>query len=373
MENGRIRLNGSFIIDPETHKVIEMQSLTAPESMPAVPTGAEIISPAPAPGREPIDEESFRRGVDYGEWEEKSAAAAPAGLRDVDQGEWEQPPVGAEKIETGIEYKTSLSDKNELLLNGEPVISPNGEIVKVEGGGDITHEIKSLPGGKVLIENQVIVDPTTKRAISRIDFNSLGLSEDNLHYAHTGPNYLVPGEQIIYLDGKRIYSARLIPKINLDGGPLQIETLPDGKIKIEGNIIVDPKTNFATVIETPSSQPEAHNFERFDVSEKQVPGGVEQEVISHEVQTDLTGRENLNMAEVEKLFNKGKISDFDRLGLQNWSRVISGDLEKLKSMDPNSSDYRVLKNAIRKTVEMIENTHNKNRNLFTPELKKLLK
>ena len=253
MENGRIRLNGSFIIDPETHKVIEMQSLTAPESMPAVPTGAEIISPAPAPGREPIDEESFRRGVDYGDWKEKSAAAAPAGLRDVDQGEWEQPPVGAEKIETGIEYKTSLSDKNELLLNGEPVISPNGEIVKVEGGGDITHEIKSLPGGKVLIENQVIVDPTTKRAISRIDFNSLGLSEDNLHYAHTGPNYLVPGEQIIYLDGKRIYSARLIPKINLDGGPLQIETLPDGKIKIEGNIIVDPKTNFATVIETPSS------------------------------------------------------------------------------------------------------------------------
>jgi len=96
-------------------------------------------------------------------------------------------------------------------------------------------------------------------------------------------------------------------------------------------------------------------------------------VISHEVQTDLTGRENLNMAEVEKLFNKGKISDFDRLGLQNWSRVISGDLEKLKTMDPNSSDYRVLKNAIRKTVEMIENTHNKNRNLFTPELKKLLK
>jgi len=96
-------------------------------------------------------------------------------------------------------------------------------------------------------------------------------------------------------------------------------------------------------------------------------------VISHEVQTDLTGRENLNMAEVEKLFNKGKISDFDRLGLQNWSRVISGDLEKLKSMDPDSSNYRVLKNDIRKTVEMIENTHNKNINLFTPELKKLLK
>lgn len=121
--------------------------------------------------------------------------------------------------------------------------------------------------------------------------------------------------------------------------------------------------------EKPSGTPK-HDFKKFEVSQKETQGDKEfvrvERVVSDDFQSDLTGKENLNMEEINKL----DLSDDQIKALKLNSRVISGRLAKLETIDHNSPEAQTLRNTIRQTIEINERAYGKD--IFAPEIKNIL-
>jgi hypothetical protein len=121
--------------------------------------------------------------------------------------------------------------------------------------------------------------------------------------------------------------------------------------------------------EKPSGTPK-HDFKKFEVSQKETQGDKEfvrvERVVSDDFQSDLTGKENLNMEEINKL----DLSDDQIKALKLNSRVISGRLAKLETIDHNSPEAQTLRNTIRQTIKINERAYGKD--IFAPEIKNIL-
>ena len=91
----------------------------------------------------------------------------------------------------------------------------------------------------------------------------------------------------------------------------------------------------------------------------------------YEIQRYLTGNENLNMDGFKEVVSNSSWIQLTAENLRNHSRIISGYLDQLGKMDPNSSEAGTVKDAIRKIVEMDEKVY-KTKKLFSPAIKKLL-
>lgn len=204
-----------------------------------------------------------------------------------------------------------------------------------------------------------------------------GLSESQMeNIRNYSPDKVVPAPPDNLPTGITEQDFLETPSEEISGG--QIPGTPDAaeRMDIESEIMKEQQEEYDRVMNPVKGDYNEdilkQELEKFKDFSKELPEeqAVEQ-IAFKEFQGELTGQENLNSQEFAQIIANSKIPTLDRQTLQMHSRIISGFLERLKELSPDSEEAERVKRSIGQFIKIDENNF-KNKNLFSKEIKKLI-